>query len=78
MSKCQSGVDVICPFYRKNSKESITCEGMIPDTRCMHSFRSAPERAKHMGIFCGAMYRNCEAYAAIMEKYEGDADEQMV
>lgn len=72
MSKCESGVDVKCPFYRKNGAITLTCEGIIPDTRMQHAFWNAAERDKHMNIFCNKAFTNCEAYRAILEKYEED------
>lgn len=64
-------VYVVCPFYvSDNGKNTITCEGVIPETRATNVFQNNAEFLCQIKTFCQCRYENCELYNAIMKKYE--------
>lgn len=69
-------VYVKCPFYSTdNGRSSITCEGIIPDTRVVNLFRHRKEFKIQIETFCCNAYTNCEVHEAIQQKYEEEAGE---
>lgn len=62
-------VQIVCPFYRRSDGRHITCEGVIPDTTMTHFFGAA-DWGTQVRVFCCDKYENCEAYMAVMKKYE--------
>lgn len=54
-----------CPFYKKDSKIEIKCEG-ICGTHVMHIFRNKSDKESYMYDFCRGLWEGCE-YAIMLE-----------
>lgn len=64
---------VVCPFYKKNSKLTIICEGITDKSNTSQKFYDRQSYLIHRNTFCADRYRNCEIYNAIMlAKYQDD------
>ncbi len=64
-----SAAEVKCPYYRKDDKETIYCEGITSGCKLSLSFLSKKEKQCHMDNFCADTYRYCELYIAISLQY---------
>lgn len=65
--KTACGTEAIrCPFFRKNEKTVITCEGLTDDSVIRLTYRSKKGREIQKKTFCQSRYENCEIYRAIM------------
>ena len=62
---------VVCPFYKKDSGRSITCEGIVDHSSVTLSFQFQHLADQQMKVFCCEHYRNCEVYGMLIQKYEG-------
>ncbi len=70
MSK-QIESSIECPFYIKEGDKSITCEGVIKDTTCVHRFSSQEEKAKHEVRVCSNNCgKKCYHYRTLSVMYE--------
>jgi len=66
------GSRTVCPFYLKEARKSITCEGLADGTMSMTRFASEEEKQRFQAENC-EMYnfdRFCPMAAALMRKYE--------
>lgn len=63
-------VDVLCPFFKYDDNQRITCEGIIPHSNIRHIFHSPAAYNKHMTEFCCNRYRDCEIAKLVDEKYD--------
>jgi len=61
--------DAKCPFFCAHTKESVICEGVIPDSRDKINFETSQGKKLHYAVFCCSHYKNCEKYAAVEQKY---------
>lgn len=52
MSNSTGGGKTVCPFYLKEAKFSITCEGIILGTQMMTRFGSEEEKLNHQKCHC--------------------------
>lgn len=60
-----------CPFYIKEGKGFITCEGIIKGTVDMHCFKSDNEKAMFEVNVCGSdCGRKCVHYKRVNDLYE--------
>lgn len=63
-----TAVDVRCPFYLRDDKRTIECEGfgegMIVTLSC-----SPEKKNKHMGTHCVGPFTRCPVYQNTMIKY---------
>ena len=61
-------VYVKCPFYhRDDSRNSITCEGVVENSTLKWNFRKKEDLKQQMDIFCCDYYKNCEVYRMLMD-----------
>lgn len=62
---------VFCPFYAREGKVTITCEGIVGATTVSH-FKSEKEKKEHENDFCTVQHcKGCGVYSAIMQNYMG-------
>ncbi len=57
-----------CPFYHKETYNSIICEGVIENTSSISRFDSDKEWYKKR--YCRCFYKSCRLYKALMKKYK--------
>lgn len=62
--------DVKCPFFRRQTTVSITCEGLTEDSVIRLCFTSGKAKDLQARIFCEKRYKNCEIYTMLEKKYE--------
>lgn len=65
--------DIRCPFFRtqNRSKRRVGCEGYLPRSTIIHTFRRQRDFDSHLTRFCAADYEQCPYYRALMkEKYD--------
>lgn len=72
MTNFSSSARTICPFYIKEAKKSITCEGITDSVTSVTRFGSYEEKRSYQHQNCE---RNdyaacCELAAALCRKYE--------
>lgn len=60
--------DVKCPFYSKETKNTIKCEGVFCES-CVYIFFSAIKKRSHKRQYCNTHYENCPHYADVIKKY---------
>ena len=63
-------VYVLCPFFKYDDTQRITCEGIIPHSSIRTIFHSPAAYNKHMAEFCCKNYQNCEIAKLVDEKYD--------
>lgn len=68
MSEDYGAVNVKCPFYCEESKNSIKCEGII-STTCKHNFETSLQKKKHKEKYCNRDFMSCPCYGEIKIKY---------
>ena len=68
MSESYCDKSVRCPFYRKETKNSLKCDGLISNT-CNHNFETAIQKKKHKSNYCTWDYFNCHYYKQINIKH---------
>ena len=62
-----------CPFYQyDDGKHSITCEGIVEDSKLILKFTRRKDYETQISVFCCEHYDKCEVYRMLMEKYEDD------
>ena len=61
--------DAQCPFFRAHTKESVICEGVIPDSQSVVRFEDEKSKQTQYSIFCCWRYQNCEMYQAVQNRY---------
>lgn len=65
--------DVQCPFFKKYTARTLTCEGITDGSNIDLNFPALTERVKQMEIFCCESFENCEIWEAVMKaKYMDD------
>lgn len=60
--------DVICPFYKDETANTIRCEGVISDA-CVNNFINKSEKKGHREIYCCDDYEKCPLAEALNMKY---------
>lgn len=70
MSTTYKDVDVLCPFFREQKVQGISCEGLTEDSILKLCFNSPNSKCLHMKVFCQRKYKNCEIYEMLEKKYE--------
>ena len=63
-----TSVDVKCPFYFKDTRNTIKCEGIITST-CINTFGTAKTKKDHYEEKCCNKYRGCKLYRVLEQKY---------
>lgn len=62
--------DVICPFYKEETKNTITCEGVIGEN-CRQAFSDSMQKKAHKKEYCNAFnYSNCLHCKQLEIKYK--------
>jgi len=61
---------VICPYYRKDTPETICCEGVTQESKLLLRFATKAHKLRHMALFCESQYRMCELYRAVDQQYD--------
>jgi hypothetical protein len=72
-----AGAKTICPFYIKEAKKSVTCEGLRPRMDTMIRFTSEADKRRFQHLNCeryGYEYR-CLYAAALLSKYDEEGNE---
>ena len=65
--------DIRCPFFRKYTARTLTCEGITDGSNIDLNFPTSAGRMQQMDVFCGEHYKNCEIWEAVMRaKYMDD------
>lgn len=57
-----------CPFFRRDTDNSIECEGIIEDST-VTLVASGDGIKQQEKLFCCSEFENCELYTAIAQKY---------
>ena len=72
MANYTFGSRTICPFYLKEARKSITCEGLVDGTMSMTRFASEEEKQHFQGARCARYNYDalCPIAAALMQKHE--------
>ncbi len=67
------GFYVVCPFYKSDSRSSISCED------CIRLFPDKKKKRRHIREFCEDMenYKNCPWACALLEMYKEMDDMKM-
>ena len=65
---------VRCPFYRKDTAQTVTCEGLVENSTIRLQFGRVIDAGTQKRVFCCARYQNCEIYRAVMEAKYGGVD----
>ncbi len=69
MSK-QIEARILCPYYLRESKSTIICEGAIDGTICAQKFQSIAAKARHEVDYCSKEGgRRCPQFRAVSIKY---------
>ena len=74
MASFSGGANTICPFYIKEAKKSITCEGLIDGVDCLMRFTDEGAKIAFQAENCerGDYFARCPQAVALEEKYEGE------
>lgn len=60
-----------CPFYIEEDKENIKCEGLLPDTVCVHLFaNSIKKREYEKNVCCVNGGKKCKHYRNVCILYD--------
>lgn len=62
--------NILCPFYKRSAKQSISCEGITDNCILKTIFSSPHNMHLHRLLFCETKYKNCEIYLMLEKKYE--------
>lgn len=68
-----NSVDVLCPFYIRDGKFDIICEGCLGDKNrtAKFVFNTTADKNFHKQNWCNKNYKFCEYYRALIEgKYQ--------
>jgi len=61
---------ILCPYYLRESKSTIICEGAIGGTICAQKFQSIAAKARHEVDYCSKEGgRRCPQFRAVSMKY---------
>ena len=61
-------VDVKCPFYKDETRNSIRCEGIV-SVACNNNFENSRQKKEHKKRYCCADFDSCLLNKAVMLKY---------
>ena len=59
------GGRVLCPYYRKDDRTAIWCEGLVEGSTICLRFRNLKDFWQHANGWCCWRYEACELWAAI-------------
>lgn len=55
-------ISALCPFYKKESKQVIYCEGFIEDSSLHFAFGNSLDCSKYKKFACCQKYTACPIY----------------
>lgn len=58
-----------CPFYMKETRTRLVCEGIPTDSNNTTLFKSSIVMARHKERYCRSSYGDCPLCKALMDKY---------
>lgn len=59
-----------CPFYLRESEYSISCEGIVDNSKTILKFTSKKQKKYHQFDYCyHSVYENCPLYQLLLKKY---------
>lgn len=63
---------VVCPFYHNEEPLTLYCEGVVPDSTVMNSFRKAFDKREYKLKHCCSMtdHKKCPIAEFLYKKYE--------
>ena len=64
--------DAKCPFFCAHTKDTIVCEGVIPDSHATLRFEGSNGKKIQYAVFCCWNYQKCERYRPLQEKYRNE------
>lgn len=71
MASTTGASNSICPYYIREYKRSITCEGLIDGEETLHRFRSVKEKCAHQRRCCFRYdYDRCPYAKALDDIYD--------
>ena len=70
MATTYKDVDIKCPFFRGQTNNGISCEGLVDHSIVKLCFNSPKDKDAQTKIFCEKHYKNCEIYTILEKKYE--------
>ena len=70
MSTTYKDVDVKCPYYKGQTANGISCEGLTDDSIIKLWFNSHKLKCCHMDAYCQKRYNYCEIARMLEAKYE--------
>lgn len=71
MPNYSGGVTTVCPFYQRESKYQITCEGIIYGSYTQTRFESESEKLEFMRKACASFEHalRCPLAKLLMQRY---------
>ena len=65
---------IICPYFVRMAKYSLSCEGAIPGTENMIRFATSDDMAEYVDVVCSkyGFHRICPIARELERKYEED------
>ena len=68
------GRDMVCPFWKDEGENFISCEGMVNRSKTIVCFATQESKASYAARKCKDMkgYKTCLYARALIEKYEGN------
>lgn len=71
MATSYNAKSVKCPFYKEDKRNTIKCEGTIPDSNSINTFIRHDDKKIQMALFCEKSFEKCEQFRAVMStRYE--------
>lgn len=61
--------NVLCPFYKDETKNSIRCEGIFSEA-LSNNFKDTKSKMQHKINFCCDNYLQCALFSPLENKYE--------
>lgn len=59
----------MCPFYHKDERQRVMCEGIFPGTSIHNVFSSEPKKNVYMKTVCCRDYKKCPIATMLYEKW---------
>lgn len=60
-------VDARCPFYRRDTASTVTCEGPVEESTVQIRFGRVCDCDIQVSGYCCGAYQYCPIYRAVME-----------
>lgn len=69
MKYASPGMYAKCPFYRRESRFSVCCEGIGEGTEFSIKFQTEEDKKQYIRAHCNQMKSGCELRIALQKKY---------